>query len=387
VRTHPEVHNKIFDLAIVGGGIAGLGIAQEAAEKGFSCLVLEKNSCLSQTSNNSLRIIHGGFRYLQSLNIRRTLSSLQEQTFLLEKYSAYIKPLPCAMPLSRYGLKSRYPALLASKFYQALSHVAAGKRQLRKGAVISSEEVARSIPVLKNLAPNGALIWHDGLIQNTEGLSLQIRKDLESLNAHIHENTEVHMIQRQKGQFTITCQSDEASTDFYARIVVNAAGPWILSVRDRLSEPPNFLRPAWCTAFNIVLKKQLEPAYAFGLMGEENRLFFTVPRDSRSVIGTFYLPCPELSEPISISETHILDALKAFNKVLPSASLMLNDIDTIEAGRLPLKALKNGNFELYGSEKIQAQNRYIEVLSTKYTTFRSQARKVMKFVGKEMRNA
>ncbi|MCB0337603.1 MAG: FAD-dependent oxidoreductase, partial [Bdellovibrionales bacterium] len=76
----------MYDVVIVGGGIAGLGIAQAAARRGLSPLVLERNDFAAHTSNNSLRIIHGGFRYLQSFDIPRVLMSRRAQARIMRSY-------------------------------------------------------------------------------------------------------------------------------------------------------------------------------------------------------------------------------------------------------------------------------------------------------------
>jgi glycerol-3-phosphate dehydrogenase len=101
-----------YELIIIGGGISGLGVAREAAQRGYHCLILEKEKCCRATSANSLRIIHGGFRYLQSLDFGRVFESISEQNYWLSAAPNYVKLLPCFLPLKRFGACRKNKAFL-----------------------------------------------------------------------------------------------------------------------------------------------------------------------------------------------------------------------------------------------------------------------------------
>ena len=110
-----------FDLAVIGGGITGVSIAALCAQQGKSCALIEKATELGAgSSGNSLRIMHGGIRYLQSLDLNRAVSTARAQSDLLKSYPDLVKPLKCVMPLKSFGLKSRWPASLGAFSYRAL---------------------------------------------------------------------------------------------------------------------------------------------------------------------------------------------------------------------------------------------------------------------------
>ena len=100
--------NNKFDMAIIGAGITGIGVAVSAVKAGHSVILIEKNGIAEGTSNNSMRIIHGGFRYLQSLNFSRTIKSLKAQKEILENYSDCAEPLECKMALKRFIIENSF---------------------------------------------------------------------------------------------------------------------------------------------------------------------------------------------------------------------------------------------------------------------------------------
>ncbi|MBN8551177.1 MAG: FAD-dependent oxidoreductase, partial [Deltaproteobacteria bacterium] len=101
------------DIAVIGGGISGLGVALEAALNGFEVALFEKGPLASATSANSLRIMHGGIRYLQQMNLPRVMESVRAQAELLADFPDIVRPLPCVMPLTSGGLKSAVPMKVA----------------------------------------------------------------------------------------------------------------------------------------------------------------------------------------------------------------------------------------------------------------------------------
>src|SRR5690606_21619254 len=101
-------------------GISGLGVAQGAVRKGYKVCLLERHELATQTSASSLRIIHGGLRYLQSLDFERVRSSIRAQSAILEIYPSIVKPLKCLHPVDSFGLKSKSLCSVAAAAYNYL---------------------------------------------------------------------------------------------------------------------------------------------------------------------------------------------------------------------------------------------------------------------------
>src|SRR5580700_10743603 len=102
-----------YDLAVIGGGIHGVAVALEAAQRSLRVLLLERGDFGCGASGNSLRILHGGLRYLQTADLVRFRESVAQRHWYARSFPALIEPLSCLMPLYRQGMKRRAVMQLA----------------------------------------------------------------------------------------------------------------------------------------------------------------------------------------------------------------------------------------------------------------------------------
>lgn len=358
---------------VIGGGISGLGLSWLAAQDGLSTLLLERHSCTGQTSNNSLRIMHGGFRYLQTLNLSRVIESARDQQFLLKRWPKLIIKLPCLMPLERFGLRSKIPLEIALRLYSQIVKRVGGDGEV--GQVIRAKEAQHLSALLSEQVSAGALLWYDALLTDPAALSLELQAASKQNGAKIHEHTEVKKVERVANGFRVSTNSAE----FESKWVVNTAGPWVDSITDGSSASSQ----GWCRCFNIVLNRQLDAKFALAARSRAGRLYFAAPRNGVTAIGTQNLAQSVGSQLRSdVSESEIDTFLRDFNTAFPLAHVSQADIRKLECGVLPMQSLRNGEPVLYGASQIRNEDGYIKVLSTKYTTFRSQALKVLKLLGK-----
>lgn len=377
--------NKIYDIIVIGGGISGLGMAYEASNAGFELLLLEKTTFGSATSANSLRIIHGGLRYLQTLGLSRSINSIRAQSELLKKFPEIIKPLPCIYPLSGSGLKCPLTMSFATLLYRALYKYAANESTDCR--VVSSNFVEREIPLLKGFANKGALLWQDALLQNPSKLIQTLVENSQKLGAVLEEGAEVvEVLRASSGVFSITVRCQEGVKHYRSRSVINMSGPWLDQINIRLAFVRSNNTQNWCRAFNVVISKQIDSNYAIAIDSKrgahKKRAFFCVPRGNASVIGTEYLPLGTGEDRAKITDFEAEDFVKAFSEALPNLTLTSKDIVSVESGILPVENFSGGKIRLVGKELITDFVGYQEVLSTKYTTFLTQARQVLKQVSK-----
>lgn len=374
----------IFEVAIVGGGITGLGVALEAAKWGFSSLLLEKNKICQETSANSLRIIHGGFRYLQNLDIARTRESIRARNELLREYPEFIRPLPCLLGLKKWGLKSKAPAFIANKLYRLLSFDDAN--EIPKNQVLSSAEAEKLSPILFGQVPHGALLWWDAIINDVDGFARTLVAQTIKDGGKILENSEVKKIHFEKNEYLISVVSNGEEKIFRAKTLVNCAGPAVDKV-DRLGNAQQKRRPNFCRAFNVVVKKTFDRSHGLAFETKDEfamkRLFFVTPRnEGLSAVGTGYLASDSENPIANISEEELANFLTLFNKALPSANIRLDEVSSIEVGLLPLQGIQSQPNQLLPHPKLIQNKSYISVVSTKYTIFKPQGRKVFKRISK-----
>lgn len=361
---------KNFDIIVIGGGIAGLGIADEASTRGFSTLVLEARTCCSQTSDNTLRIIHGGFRYLQTFDFPRVIKSLRDQTHLLREVPNALAPLPCLMPLARFGLKSRIPVACAGMMYRAFMKGALSP--LPAPVTLSRRETESRAPFLRQRAPYGALCWHDAVMVAPSLVKEYLLARCIERGVSIEENRPAASIVKVGELFEVR---DQDGSVWYAPRVVNAMGPWV----DTLNVPVDLCgpRPNWCRGINLIISRQIDPLYGITLQSPDERLFFCVPRGQGTAIGTWYEKNSANSLPPQVYEADIMTFLSAVNAALGDMRIERSEVVGVDVGVLPEAPSDSPHSMPMTHEKLTVRDGYIEVLSTKYTTFRSQATAVL----------
>lgn len=369
-----------YDVIVIGGGVSGLGVALEASRRQMSTLLLDAGRCAQATSNNTLRIIHGGFRYLQTFQIARMIRSLNDQSAVFSTYKDAVQELPCLMPLRRFGLKSRTPVAVAAAVYGAAMRMC--RSPLTTPRIISDSEFSDIMPTLR--APYGALQWHDVVMLQPELVAGMLIEAIRSRGALVQEGAVVTEVRDAARGYTVTLATGE---EIGAQRVVNALGPWLTTIK-----VPSRIRPCspqWCLGFNLIVRPQLHHSYALGAQSPDGRLFFCVPRGERTSIGTWYTPLSPDSgvlragsgEKPRVDERHIEEFIESFNLTLPEFAIHREDIIGMDVGVLPMRDMGARGPRLYGSEVIHHDRGYVDVLSTKYTTFRSQGTRVMRALG------
>lgn len=365
----------MYELAILGAGISGLGVAQAAAERGITTLVLEASTPATATSNNTLRIIHGGFRYLQKLQITRVIQSLNDQTYVATTFPEATQPLACLMPLKSWGLKSKVPVTGAALVYGATMR--ALKSPLTTPEILSPKIVREIAPLLAHSAPHGALCWHDLVLTDPRLLAAQLTERIIQAGVTLRTQTKVTAVTKTATGYSITTELGEKIA---AKAVVNTLGPWISSIE--LPKTAIYPTPRWCLGFNITISKQLHPTHAIAVEGADGRLFFAVPRGNHTAIGTWYTPCEAPTSSMTGTQTSIparelANFISAWNSAWPEQAIGQDAIVSFDAGILPMLRESSSGPLLYGAEVVATSDNYTEVLSTKYTTFRSQGRRVV----------
>ena len=169
MRRDPDLlQSQAFDIAIVGGGIHGAWLAFRAAAAGLRVALIEKNDFGSATSANSLKILHGGLRYLQHLDFPRMRSSIRARRAFGSFAPHLVQPLPCVMPLRSTGLRSPWilgPALLANDVisWDRNHDVPAGYR-LPRGSLAGRGGLVHTISLpLTGTTATSAAVWWDGV--------------------------------------------------------------------------------------------------------------------------------------------------------------------------------------------------------------------------------
>lgn len=266
-----------YDLAVIGGGINGVGIAADAAGRGLKVFLCEKDDLASHTSSASSKLIHGGLRYLEHYEFRLVREALAEREVLLAKAPHIVKPMRFVLP-HRPHLRPAWMIRAGLFLYDHL-----GKRK-RLGASRSLRFGAGN--PLKPVITRG-FEYADCAVDDARLVVLNAMAAREK-GAHIHTHTRCLRAERVDGVWEVALQqADGSQRTIRARALVNAAGPWVASfIKDDLKlDAPYGIR--LIQGSHIIVPRLYEGEHAYILQNEDQRIVFAIPYLERfTLIGT-----------------------------------------------------------------------------------------------------
>lgn len=293
-----------FDLLVIGGGINGAGIARDAAGRGLSVVLVEKDDLASHTSSASTKLIHGGLRYLEHYEFRLVAEALAEREVLLRAAPHLIEPLLFVLPHEPH-LRPAWMIRTGLFLYDRLG----GRMSLPKSSGVK-------------LAPDGygagmkprftrGFVYADARVDDAR-LVVVNAMDARARGADVRVRTRLIGARRDDGLWRATLRDDQGTTrEVAARAIVNAAGPWVRDVLGELSGVCVGDGVRHVKGSHIVVPRVHDAAHAYILQNADNRIVFVIPYQERySLIGTTDVPVDDYADPtISGDETRYLLAL------------------------------------------------------------------------------
>lgn len=397
-RDIASLSGREFDILIVGGGIHGVTLAREAALAGLSVALVEKSDFCSATSANSLKIIHGGIRYLQQANLPRVRQSVIERRTMLQIAPHLVEPLPCAMPTYGLGMKSKPVMFCGLLAYDLLSRDR--NQGLPPDKIIPNCRIGSRAdwlviaPQLDNPRFTGTALWHDAIATNTERLGLSFVSAALQSGATLANYVEVTGFERSGRDVTGVTAIDRITNQpitIRAKVTVNNTGPWAKETLRLLGEKVNAPAYRCAVAMNVVLRRQLIAGHAVGLTAykegwKSGRLFFFVPWRDRTMVGTYLRPHTGNPDQLKVTHEDIQSFIDNLNLAYPAAQLKTEDIAFIQAGIMPAAdqdvapgaepSLLN-HFQILDHAKSDNVNGLMSVLGVKWTTARDVAQRTL----------
>ena len=387
-RNPEEFASDRYDVIVIGGGIYGACTLLEASRRGLRALLLERDDFGGATSWNSLRIIHGGLRYLQTADLRRFRRSVAEQAWWLQNFPDCVRPLSCLMPLYNQGLR-RASAMQAALF--ANDALAGWIRRpygvsLDSGQIISSSETQSRFPMVRKDGLRAGALWSDAMMNSPQRTLIEVLRWATSaggraLNYVKAEGIETDGNNKVRGVVG-RCQVTHKRFDYVADLVVNCSGPWVSELTENASprpktEPKILRQNAMARAYNICVSRPLVKNEALAVTSDRGSTYFCVPHDEgqRTLIGTIHLPPSKDVEP---TEAELSMFVNDFRTAVPAYELSLKDIDRVLPGRLPPST--NGSHLPSKSPRIVLSRKLVGLVSVegvKYTTARRIAEKAL----------
>ena len=272
-----------YDLLVIGGGINGVGIARDAAGRGLSVLLAEKDDLGAHTSSASSKLIHGGLRYLEQFEFRLVAESLAEREVLLRIAAHLVHPVRFIMPHVP-ELRPRWMIRTGLFLYDHL-----GRRTRLPGS--HAVRLDRP-PYAAGLKPGyrHGFIYSDCCVDDAR-LVVANARDASTRGARIRTRTECIAAKREGGLWRAQLRGREGTLEVAARAIVNAAGPWVKAVLNERLHQPSRDNVRLVRGSHIVVPRLYEGDYAFILQNHDRRVVFMIPyEESFTLIGTTDVP-------------------------------------------------------------------------------------------------
>jgi glycerol-3-phosphate dehydrogenase len=396
---------KLYDVAVIGGGIYGAWIAREAAHRGLSVALVEQGDFGSATSSNSQRIAHGGLRYLQHADFKRMRESIRERSTLMRIAPHLVFPMPVLIPTYRNPLQGKTLMAVALKLNDLIgfdrNRDLSAEKTIPAGRILSKNECLAYCPDLPQQDLTGAAFFFDGQVHNTERLVLSLLLSAARSGAVLANYARViRLLKNAQGIVGMSIEDvlSGKSVQMRARVFVNCSGPWTDRVVELAGIVKQHARKRWVKAV-LLLTRQLIPIVAVGVRGDfkyQNadacldkgyRYFFITPWRSNSLIGTFEAPYNGDPDDFKVSENEICSFIEHVNSAYPAGRLTRKDVRLVYGGLVPASDQKGSStsqpakhYEIcdHGSE--DGLEGLVSVIGVKYTTARHVAEKVVNLI-------
>jgi glycerol-3-phosphate dehydrogenase len=364
------------DLLILGGGIVGAGIARDAALRGLSVTLLEKETVGWGTSSRSSRMIHGGIRYLETGDIHLVHEALAERAILLRIAPHLVRPAPFLFVLDsgEYWQWARVGVGVLAYRLLAGSHALGPHHPLTRRGLVAHEPLLRDAPLV------GGALYQDahgddlGLVRSNIAAA---RQSGANVHEYAHATVRVHA-----ENVTAMLPSGEVIA---ARSLVLALGPWTDAVRAEIGLEPRQLVGGTKGVHVTFAADRFPLHHAIALRHPEDaRVMFCIPEPERSrvLVGTTDTVCTEAPDTLTVSDADVGYLVRAVQHLFPALALVEGDIVARWAGLRPLLRQQGSASSRTREHQLLREGRVVTVAGGKLTTYRKMAEETVDLLGR-----
>jgi glycerol-3-phosphate dehydrogenase len=408
-RDLDTLFDQEFDLLVIGAGIYGAAVTWDAVLRGLRVALIDKGDFGGATSANSLKIVHGGLRYLQQLDIKRMRESIRERTTAMFIAPHLVHPLPCVMPTYGHMMKGpevMFAGLLMNDIISFdRNRLEDPEKRIPAGKVISRKTCLERIPGLDPNGVNGGAFWTDAQLHNTERFTLGFVQSAVDQGAVAANYVRAKSLIRSGDRVTGVQAEDKITGnagEIRARLVLNTAGGWVDTVLQGLEKTGR--RVQLSTAMNLVINRPLFSGTAAGVMADfryrkpdgsmykGRRVLFITPWQDVTIAGTFHRPYEGDPDAMGVTEEEVQACLEEVNSALPGNPVKREDVSFVYKGFLPMDGInrKNGeviltkHYSLHDHSREDGVEGLLSVVGVKYTTARDVAQKIVNLVFRKL---
>ena len=274
---------QTFDVLVIGAGIHGAGVAQAAAAAGYSVLVLEKNEIAAGTSSKSSKLIHGGLRYLESAQFSLVRKSLKERAILCRIAPDLVKLKPFYIPVYKKTTRRPWQIRIGLSLYALLGNL--HKANLFKR--VSRKEM-KKLDQLEQKNLQKVFQYNDGQTNDVK-LTKAVMFSAKQLGAELIFPVSIISITKNDNNFSVIYKADNKENKIQAKVVINAAGPWVNELHKLVSSEVNSLEVDLVQGTHIILDAPA-PSGIYYLEAADQRAVFVMPYEfngeEKTMVGT-----------------------------------------------------------------------------------------------------
>jgi glycerol-3-phosphate dehydrogenase len=329
-----QLTTERFDVLVIGGGITGAGIALDAAARGMKVAIVDMQDFSAGTSSRSTKLVHGGLRYLKQFEMKMVAEVGKERAIVYENGPHVTTPEWMLLPIHQGGTFGKISTSIGLMVYDFLAGVKKNERRTMLNAV----EALRREPLLKKQGLKGGGVYVEYRTDDAR-LTIEVLKKAIELGAVGMNYSKVEALCYENGKVSGAAIRDVLNGENYtirAREVVNAAGPWVDSIREKdHSKKGKQLRLS--KGVHIVIdqsKFPLKQAVYFDT--EDGRMVFAIPRAGKAYIGTTDTFYHEDAVSPRMTESDRAYLLNAVHYMFPDVHLVESDVESSWAGVRPL---------------------------------------------------
>lgn len=368
-----QARTEPWSILVIGGGATGVGVALDAAARGYRTLLLEQHDFGKGTSSRSTKLVHGGVRYLEQGNISLVMEALKERGLLRQNAPHLVNELPFIVPSFAWWQGPFYG--LGMKVYQALS----GKYGFGLSQLLSKEETLARLPNLRTDGLRGGVIYYDGQFDDSR-LLINLVTTAAEQGATLLNYAPVTGLTRDADELVdgVAFRDAESGGEFNtkAKVVINATGPFTDSVR-HLADPDAKSMIAPSQGAHLVLDKSFLSGDAAIMVPHtsDGRVMFAIPWHNHTLVGTTDTPVEQATlEPVPLDQEieFMLSTAGLYLQKKPTRA----DILSVFAGIRPLVKSGDGRSTaaLSRDHTIHIdQSGLVNICGGKWTTYRNMA--------------
>lgn len=375
-----------FDLIVIGGGITGAGIALDAQTRGMRTALVEMQDFASGTSSRSTKLVHGGLRYLKQLEIGVVAEVGKERAIVYENGPHVTTPVRMLLPIYKGGTFGKFTSSIGLAVYDFL----AGVRRDERRKMLKRKETLLKEPLLKKEGLLGGGYYVEYRTDDAR-LTIEVMKKASEKGALAVNYSKVTGFIYKEGQIAGILVEDQITGEAYrihAKVVVNAAGPWVDTLREMDGSKQGKTLHLTKGVHLVFDGARFPLSQAVYFDTPDGRMVFAIPRDGKTYVGTTdtNYNADKANPRTTIADMRYL--LEAVNPMFPEARLIAQDVESSWAGLRPLvhEEGKSPSEISRKDEIFLSEMGLISIAGGKLTGYRKMAETVVDRVAETLRN-